>query len=95
MVNAAKYQGIGVTLYNGAGGGNFLDYPAFSEGVTMAAQNNMVAALNNLGIPHRAVAYGNGADWGPNCQGKHTYGCWAQDLVDYIPRLEQAFASAS
>ncbi|MGW0364229.1 hypothetical protein [Streptomyces sp. NPDC002990] len=38
--------------------------------------------------------YGNGAGWGENCKGGHERGCWDQDLVDYVPRLEAAFAAA-
>jgi len=98
VVNAGKLTGVGVSLYTGAGDGNLInvlaDTPAFEEAVTWGAQRNMTAALDKAGHPYYAVDYGNGKGWGTSCQGKHTYGCWAQDLVDYFPRLEQAFDSA-
>ncbi|WP_370935347.1 alpha/beta hydrolase [Amycolatopsis sp. cg13] len=98
VVNAGKLATVGVSLYTGSGNGNpinvLLDEPAFAESVTEAAQQNLKAALDKAGHPYYAVDYGNGKTWGPNCQGKHTAGCWGQDLVDYLPRLEQAFAAA-
>ncbi|MFF3722244.1 alpha/beta hydrolase [Streptomyces erythrochromogenes] len=99
VAKAASLKDVGVTLYTGAGDGNLinlmLDQEAFKEAVTLGAQNNMKAALDRLQYSSGAVNYGNGSGWGPNCQGKHTHGCWAQDLVDYIPRLEQTLTHAA
>ncbi|MDT8912026.1 alpha/beta hydrolase-fold protein [Amycolatopsis sp. PS_44_ISF1] len=99
VAKADRLAGVGISLYTGAGDGNLLnllrDEPAFAEAVTEAAQRGMKAALDRLGHPAYAVDYGNGQGWGPNCQGKHASGCWAQDLVDYVPRLERSFAGAA
>ncbi|MFD0385102.1 alpha/beta hydrolase [Streptomyces stramineus] len=81
--------GIGVTLYTGNGGGN----PAEPEFWAQSASQHAKERLDALKYPSHYVDYGNGSGWGSACNGGHNAGCWAQDLVDYVPRLEAAFAS--
>ncbi|MEU4210864.1 alpha/beta hydrolase-fold protein [Streptomyces sp. NPDC026206] len=82
--------GMGISIYTGNGGGN----PTEPEFWVQSASQHAKDRLDALGYPYHYVEYGNGSGWGENCKGGHTYGCWAQDLVDYVPRLEAAFASA-
>ncbi|RSS72820.1 alpha/beta hydrolase family protein [Streptomyces sp. WAC06614] len=86
-----KLAGTGIALYAGNGNGNPSDMEFWVESSTRHAKER----LDALGHPSHYVNYGDGAGWGPSCTGRHEYGCWAQDLVDYVPRLEAAFAAAS
>ncbi|GHF35303.1 hypothetical protein GCM10010359_42300 [Streptomyces morookaense] len=81
--------GIGVALYTGNGNGN----PANAEFWAQSATEHAKNALEARGYPVHYVDYGNGSGWGTTCKGGHDSGCWTQDLTDYIPRLEAAFAS--
>ncbi|GHC40904.1 alpha/beta hydrolase [Streptomyces cinnamoneus] len=83
--------GMGIALYTGNGAGN----PSDAEFWVQSAAQHTKDRLDALKYPYHFVDYGNGAGWGSACKGGHTYGCWAQDLVDYVPRLEAAFAAAS
>ncbi|MEW2574650.1 alpha/beta hydrolase [Streptomyces syringium] len=83
-------SGMGVTIYTGNGGGN----PAEPEFWVQSASQHAKERLDALKYPVHYVDYGNGSGWGESCNGGHNYGCWAQDLVDFVPRLEAAFASA-
>ncbi|MFD3717430.1 alpha/beta hydrolase [Streptomyces sp. NPDC058674] len=87
----AALAGMGIAIYTGNGNGN----PSDGEFWVRSAAQHSRERLDALGIPHHYVDYGNGSGWGPNCRGGHDSGCWSQDLVDYVPRLEAAFASAS
>ncbi|MCQ8773588.1 esterase family protein [Streptomyces sp. AA8] len=86
-----RLEGMGVALYTGDGKGN----PAEPEFWVRSAAQHAKDGLDRLGHPYHYVDYGNGSGWGEACDGGHNYGCWAQDLVDYVPRLEAAFASAA
>ncbi|MEV7186561.1 alpha/beta hydrolase-fold protein [Kitasatospora sp. NPDC093102] len=83
--------GTGIAVYTGNGNGNPADMEFWAEGTAKRVKDR----LDALGLPYRYVDYGNGAGWGTDCHGGHTPGCWAQDLADYVPRLEAAFAAAS
>ncbi|MER7845734.1 alpha/beta hydrolase-fold protein [Kitasatospora sp. NPDC096077] len=87
---AALLAHTGIAVYTGNGNGNSGDMEFWAEGTAKRFKD----ALDAAGLPYRYVDYGNGAGWGTDCQGGHTAGCWAQDLVDYVPRLEAAFAAA-
>ncbi|MFD7019208.1 alpha/beta hydrolase [Streptomyces sp. NPDC059928] len=82
--------GMGIAIYTGNGNGD----PANMEFWAQSAAQHAKEHLDALGYPYHYVDYANGSTWGPHCNGGHEYGCWAQDLVDYVPRLEAAFASA-
>nr|WP_267244842.1 alpha/beta hydrolase-fold protein [Streptomyces sp. PR69] len=82
-------EGMGISIYTGDGAGN----PAEMEFWVQSAAQHAKEALDALGYPHHYVNYGNGATWGDQCNGGHNSGCWAQDLTDYVPRLEAAFAA--
>ncbi|WP_189296103.1 alpha/beta hydrolase [Streptomyces cinerochromogenes] len=82
--------GTGVTIYTGNGAGD----PAEPEFWVQSASQHAKERLDALGYPVHFVDYGDGSGWGDDCAGGHTSGCWAQDLVDFVPRLEAAFASA-
>ncbi|GHF58698.1 hypothetical protein GCM10010218_45020 [Streptomyces mashuensis] len=90
VANADKLARTGVALYAGNGGGN----PADMEFWVESATRHVKERLDALGLPSHYVNYGNGTGWGTACKGGHTSGCWAQDLADYVPRLETAFATA-
>ncbi|MFI9240393.1 alpha/beta hydrolase [Streptomyces sp. NPDC053079] len=81
--------GMGVSIYTGTGAGN----PVEPEFWVESASRHAKERLDALKYPYHYVNYGDGAGWGSDCKGGHTYGCWAQDLVDFVPRLEAAFAS--
>ncbi|TDU05964.1 S-formylglutathione hydrolase FrmB [Streptomyces sp. 846.5] len=84
--------GYGISLYTGNGqGGGANSAPEF---LVESASQHVKANLDALGMDSYFVDYGNGATWGTDCGGGHNGNCWAQDLIDYVPRLEQAFASA-
>ncbi|WP_280723921.1 alpha/beta hydrolase-fold protein [Kitasatospora sp. MAA4] len=87
-----KLAGMGISLYvgNGQGNGPNTAEEFLAESATLHVRDH----LDALGMPYYLVDYGNGATWGTNCGGGHNGYCWAQDLVDYVPRLEQAFASS-
>ncbi|WP_308120618.1 alpha/beta hydrolase [Streptomyces bambusae] len=91
VANMHKLAGTGVALYTGNAAGNAADMEFWVESATRHAKER----LDALGRPYHYVNYGDGAGWGENCKGRHEHGCWAQDLVDYVPRLEAAFAAAS
>jgi S-formylglutathione hydrolase FrmB len=85
-----KLAGMGISLYVGNGRGD----PTNEEFWVESASAHVKDHLDALGYPYYYRDYGNGSTWGTHCDGGHDYGCWAQDLVDYVPRLESAFASA-
>lgn len=85
-----KLTGMGISLYVGNGAGD----PTNEEFWVESAAKHVKDHLDALGLPYYYVDYGNGSTWGTQCDGGHDYGCWAQDLLDYVPRLENAFASA-
>ncbi|MEU6172410.1 alpha/beta hydrolase-fold protein [Streptantibioticus parmotrematis] len=87
----AALAGMGISIYTGNGAGNPTDPEFWVE----SAAHHVKDHLDALGIPYHFVDYGDGSQWGGDCQGGHTPGCWGQDLVDFVPRLEAAFASAS
>ncbi|MFJ8311337.1 MULTISPECIES: alpha/beta hydrolase [unclassified Streptomyces] len=81
--------GLGIAIYTGNGNGD----PSNMEFWAQSAAQHAKDHLDALAHPYHYVDYGNGAGWGSHCNGGHEGGCWAQDLVDYVPRLEAAFAS--
>jgi S-formylglutathione hydrolase FrmB len=83
-----KLAGLGISVYTGSAGGD----PTNAEFWVEGANKHLKDHLDALGMPYYYVDYGNGSTWG--CDGGHDGGCWSQDLNDYIPRLEHAFASA-
>ncbi|WP_415840702.1 alpha/beta hydrolase [Nocardiopsis rhodophaea] len=83
--NLAKLADTGITLYTGD---NDLVENHTADGVDI-----VTSRLDKLGIPSRAVNYGDGSSLSPTCNGGHNYGCWAPAFADYIPRLEAAFAA--
>ncbi|WP_238782946.1 alpha/beta hydrolase [Streptomyces monomycini] len=86
----AALRDTGIAMYTGNGDGS----PADAEFWVEAAARHAKDRLDALGLPYHYVNYGNGSGWGSDCNGGHTHGCWARDLVDYVPRLEAAFASS-
>ncbi|MFF8898089.1 alpha/beta hydrolase [Streptomyces lydicus] len=84
-----RLRGMGIALYTGDGAGR----PTEPEFWARSASQHVKDRLDALGVPHHYVDYGNGAGWGDHCDGGHNGGCWDQDLTDYVPRLEAAFAS--
>lgn len=86
--HANTLSGMGISIYTGNGAPT----NDLREQVAEGAAQNLESSLDTLGYPSRYVDYGNGSTWGPNCDGGHDGNCWAQDLADYLPRLEQAFA---
>ncbi|MFG2982148.1 alpha/beta hydrolase [Streptomyces sp. NPDC048258] len=87
----AALEGMGIAVYTGNGNGNQADFEFWAESAARHAKDR----LDALGFPYHYVNYGNGSGWGENCRGGHTSGCWSQDLVDYVPRLEAAFAAGA
>ncbi|MFD5465989.1 alpha/beta hydrolase [Kitasatospora sp. NPDC127059] len=87
---AALLAHTGIAVYTGNGNGSTGDMEFWAEGTAKRFKD----ALDAAGLPYRYVDYGDGTGWGADCHGGHTAGCWAQDLVDYVPRLEAAFAAA-
>ncbi|MCH0566458.1 alpha/beta hydrolase-fold protein [Streptomyces sp. MUM 2J] len=85
----AKMAGMGISIYVGNGNGD----PSSMEFWAESASKHVKDHLDALKMPYHYVDYGNGAGWG-SCDGGHDGLCWAQDLQDWIPRLEQAFAAA-
>ncbi|MFC9931908.1 alpha/beta hydrolase [Streptomyces sp. NPDC127190] len=83
-------SGMGISVYTGSGAGN----PSEPEFWVESAAAHVKEHLDALGYPYRYVDYGDGSNWGPSCHGDHKAACWAQDLVDYVPRLEAAFAAS-
>ncbi|WP_242586913.1 alpha/beta hydrolase-fold protein [Streptomyces sp. MST-110588] len=83
--------GTGVAIYTGDGNGE----AANPEFWVQSAAQHAKERLDALGHPYHYVNYRGGSGWGSQCNGGHTWGCWAQDLVDYVPRLEAAFAAAT
>ncbi|MFC5719443.1 alpha/beta hydrolase [Streptomyces gamaensis] len=81
----------GIAFYVGNGGGS----PAEAEFWVESAAQHVKDRLDALKYPYHYVNHGNGSGWGTSCDGGHNGGCWAQDLVDYVPRLEKAFAAAA
>ncbi|MEU7105684.1 alpha/beta hydrolase-fold protein, partial [Streptomyces sp. NPDC046215] len=82
--------GMGVTIYTGNGNGNAAEPEFWVQSASLHAKES----LDALGYPSHYVDYGDGSGWGSACKGGHSSGCWAQDLVDFVPRLEAAFAAA-
>lgn len=100
--HAAALQGIGVSFYVGNGGGGAVpptqdpyNDNLFLEWWLPGAAEHFKNALNAAGVPYYYVNYGDGTGtpWA-DCRGGHNSRCWNQDLVDYIPRLQQAFGTA-
>ncbi|WP_328314986.1 esterase family protein [Streptomyces sp. NBC_00442] len=87
----AALAGTGIAIYTGDGGGD----PSGMEFWVESAARHAKDRLDALALPYHYVDYGNGSTWGADCHGGHESGCWAQDLVDYVPRLEAAFAGAA
>ncbi|MER7055491.1 alpha/beta hydrolase-fold protein [Streptomyces sp. NPDC000351] len=85
--NLSRLTSTSVTLYTGDN--DLIDV------FTAAAANTVKARLDDLGIPSRLVAYGNGASLATTCDGGHNYGCWAPAFADWVPRVTAAFAAAS
>ncbi|MGW7414775.1 alpha/beta hydrolase [Streptomyces sp. NPDC054863] len=82
--------GMKVSIYTGNGNGE----AANPEFWVQSAAEHARDGLDAHKIPYHYVNYGNGANWGDNCKGGHTSGCWAQDFVDLVPRLEAGFAAS-
>ncbi|MFH8411416.1 alpha/beta hydrolase [Streptomyces sp. NPDC018019] len=82
--------GMGVSIYTGNGKGSATEPEFWVQSASQHAKEH----LDQLGYPSHYVDYGDGSGWGDTCDGGHTSGCWAQDLVDFVPRLEAAFATA-
>lgn len=82
--------GMKVSLYTGSGNGEPANMEFWVRSAAERARNGLAAH----GIPYHYVDYGNGANWGKDCNGGHSHGCWAQDLVDLVPRLEAGFATS-
>ena len=90
-----KLSGIGISIYTGEGSIS-LDESQLAEHFVWTAANQVTANLDTLSMPYYYQDYGNGSTWGSNCHGGHggpEMACMAQDLVDYLPRLDSAFAS--
>lgn len=85
-----KLAGIGISMYTGNGRGDATSGEFWVEGTAKHVKEH----LDALGLPYYFQDYGDGSTWGAHCDGGHNGGCWAQDLVDYVPRLENAFATA-
>lgn len=90
VARAARLADTGIAVYTGNGNNSPADMEFWAEGTAKRLKQR----LDALGLPYRFVDYGDGTGWGADCHGGHTAGCWAQDLVDYVPRLEAAFAAA-
>ncbi|WP_328929431.1 esterase family protein [Streptomyces sp. NBC_00190] len=91
IAHMAALEGMGIAVYTGTGNSNPADFEFWAE----SAARHTKVRLDALGFPYHYVNYGNGSGWGDSCQGGHTSGCWSQDLVDYVPRLEAAFAAGA
>ncbi|MFF2117135.1 alpha/beta hydrolase [Kitasatospora sp. NPDC058184] len=91
VARAAVLDHTGIAVYTGNGNNSPGDMEFWAEGTAKRLKQR----LDALGLPYRFTDYGDGTGWGADCHGGHTAGCWAQDLVDYVPRLEAAFAAAS
>ncbi|MEU9098529.1 alpha/beta hydrolase-fold protein [Streptomyces sp. NPDC048361] len=87
----AALAGTGIAIYTGNGNSD----PSAMEFWVESAAQHAKDHLDALKLPYDYVDYGNGSTWGAACHGGHESGCWAQDLVDYVPRLEAAFAAAT
>lgn len=85
-----RLAGMGVSLYTGNGDGDAANPELWAR----SASEHAKEYLDELGHPYHYVDYGNGAGWGASCDGGHHAGCWAQDLVDFVPRLEATLVSA-
>ncbi|MFK8851757.1 alpha/beta hydrolase [Streptomyces sp. Ac-502] len=83
--------GTGVSIYTGNGKGSATEPEFWVQSASQHAKER----LDALGHPAHYVDYGDGSGWGTACDGGHTSGCWAQDLVDFVPRLEAAFAASA
>ena len=84
-----KLAGIGISIYTGNGRGDPVNLEFWEESAAKHTKDH----LDALGMSYYYVDYGDGAKWGPDCDGGHDGVCWAQDLVDYVPRLAKAFNS--
>lgn len=84
-----RLAGMGISLYTGDGRGKPTDPEFWVRSAAQHAKDH----LDEFGYPYHYVDYGNGSGWG-SCDGGHSYGCWAQDFVDFVPRVEAAFRSA-
>ncbi|MEU8524813.1 alpha/beta hydrolase-fold protein [Streptomyces sp. NPDC048629] len=92
VANAAKLRGMGIHIYIGNGDGGKHDV---MEWWLESSSAHMKTKLDSLGIPVHYENYGNGAGWGEYCQGGgHQSGCWYQDLVDLMPRLQASLTRA-
>ncbi|MFC7929413.1 alpha/beta hydrolase [Streptomyces cinereoruber] len=84
-----RLKNTGIFIYTGDGGGSPLNLEFWVAG----ASKNVKARMDALGMSYYYVNYGDGSGWGTACDGSHSAGCWAQSLLDLVPRLERAFAS--
>ncbi|OKK22091.1 esterase [Streptomyces sp. CB00455] len=91
VAHMSALAGMGIALYTGNGKGDPAGFEFWVESATRHARER----LDALGFPYHYVNYGNGSGWGAHCRGGHDSGCWSQDLVDYVPRLEAAFAAGA
>lgn len=85
--NLAKLADTTIALYTGDG-----DAVELFTAVALATAGDR---LDDLGIPHHTVNYGDGSTLAPTCNGGHNYGCWAPAIAGYLPQLEASFDSAS
>lgn len=93
VANAAKLRGMGIHIYIGNGDGGNHDV---REWWLESSSAHMKAALDAVGIPVHYENYGNGANWGEYCKGGgHEAGCWYQDLLDLMPRLQSSLTPAA
>ncbi|MGA5823201.1 alpha/beta hydrolase [Kitasatospora sp. NPDC094028] len=90
VTRAGLLAHTGITVYTGNGAGNPSDMEFWAEGTAKRLKDR----LDTLGLPYHYTDYADGTGWGTDCHGGHTASCWTQDLADYIPRLEAAFATA-
>ncbi|NYT96209.1 esterase, partial [Salinispora sp. H7-4] len=85
--NLAKLADTTIAFYTG--NQDAVDY------FTAIATATVGDRLDDLGIPHDTVNYGDGSTLASTCNGGHNYGCWAPAIADYLPQLEASFDSAS
>lgn len=81
-----RLAGLGISIYTGSND--------ILEAFVARTAQHAKASLDALGYPYHYVNYGAGIGWGAHCNGGHNYGCFTQDLVDYMPRLADAFATS-
>ncbi|GAA1949629.1 alpha/beta hydrolase [Catenulispora subtropica] len=93
-MNRLAGQHISVDMYVGKGALT-LDvskYDLMFEWNVHGYNMNAASALAAAGVPYTLTDYDAG-QWGPTCDGGHNLTCTEQDMVDYLPKLEAAFAA--